>query len=124
MREIKFRAWNKNTKTMIDLQKTTPLALHPDLDCDGIFIPFHEDWPVMQYTGLRDRTGKEIYNGDILLRKVDERYGPAMFRVAMSKRGFWAVYSESGLEGLLGENNQVCEVIGNVFEHPELLTKG
>ena len=65
MREIKFRAWHQDTKKMLDLKKMTPLALSPSLDQDGLYIPFIKDLPLMQYTGIKDKDGVEIYEGDI-----------------------------------------------------------
>ena len=55
MREIKFRVWNTNLKKWV----------HP---CVDITNSFNHDTPnkIMQYTGLTDKNGKEIYEGDIL----------------------------------------------------------
>lgn len=64
MREIKFRAFNIVTQTMIDLKKITPFAL--DIDTDGLFIPFSDGLIIEQFTGLHDRNGNEIYEGDIV----------------------------------------------------------
>ena len=70
MREIKFRAWNKNTKKMVCPHKLTPLALHPDcVEMKGVFIPFHDDYILMQFTGLLDKNGVEIYEGDVVREK-------------------------------------------------------
>lgn len=56
MRELKFRAWNMVTKTMIDLKKVTPFVLN--IDTDGLFIPF-SGMPIMQYTGLKDKNRRK-----------------------------------------------------------------
>ncbi len=72
MREIKFRAWNKRTKKMLDLQAVTPLAT----ELKGLFIPFDEELEIMQYTGLKDYAAREIYEGELLIyhRSSDEAY--------------------------------------------------
>ena len=67
MRPIKFRAWYKFGKRMIDLQKITPLALsYPDHK--GLFLPFDDNTILMQFTGLLDKKGKEIYEGDVVVQ--------------------------------------------------------
>lgn len=121
MREIKFKAWNVATKTMIDLKKITPLALN--VDTDGLFIPFSDGLILMQYTGLHDKNGKEIWEQDICkdymgyLHRVvwDEKYLSYMFERADGKL-------LSGV-GQNAEGFQV-EIIGNIYENPDLLNPG
>ncbi len=115
MREIKFRAWNVVTKKMIDLKKITPLALN--MDTDGLFIPFSDGLPLMQFTGLRDKNGKEIYEGDILHQ---DNYSDWV--VEWRNTGFH-IYNvcNPGTYFPLVQSDR--EVIGNIYENQELLNE-
>lgn len=90
----------------------------------------HHDWTyftdyevdpktVGQYTGLKDRHGQEIYEGDILR---DDEMG---LNVVWWENGsFWLEMFYEGGQSLmehLTDYNEVCEVIGNIYENPELL---
>jgi len=85
MREIKFRAWNVATKTMIDLKKMTPLALN--MDTDGLFIPFSDGLIIEQFTGLTDKAGREIYEGDWARLPFFWRYNEG--GVAFEEEGYY-----------------------------------
>ena len=70
-REIKFRAWHKDLKKMfkigqITLEKGTWNFEPNDRDFVGMSIPYQPSFVLMQYTGLHDKNGKEIYEGDII----------------------------------------------------------
>lgn len=115
-REIKFRGWNKSTKRMIDPHKLTPLALNSECkDLKGLFLPFHEDVELMQFTGLLDKNSKEIWEGDIVLTDEADWIGEVIFNHGMfmcrDKKGGFASFC----------NWDKFEVIGNIYENPELL---
>jgi len=148
MREIKFRAWNKEEKTMVDLHKMTPLALSVSMNTQlalqgktGVFIPFFKEVVLMQYTGIKDKNGKEIYEGDILKVTEKERVFSRSFpsQVEFGKTNTWIVevYSlpamwlvKGKMQGHLitvvsqaNEAEGCVEVIGNIYENPELIPK-
>lgn len=121
MREIKFRAWFKEESRMIKCDE-----LHLETDQDGMFIWIGEtdnfgtadgypleDFELMQYTCLKDKNGKEIYEGDIVdcLRDGDEQYIECV--VINDIRSLPRV--------LFGSSVISREVIGNIYENPELL---
>jgi uncharacterized phage protein (TIGR01671 family) len=115
-REIKFRAWNSDTKTMIDLYEITPLALSKDMNTQlalqgmsGLFIPFSGKLDIMQFTGVKDKNGKEIYEGDHIRWYIDSQYGKEEFTeiVFYIEGAFYPICNVRGYE---------FEVIGNIYE--------
>jgi hypothetical protein len=113
-RIYKFRAWNPETKTMVDLQKLTPLAVEPGLT--GLFLPFDGNLELMQFTGLLDKNGKEIYEGDILSGKSSTGR-EKRWQMKWSEYGRWEAYPDNEYN----INWKGWEVIGNIYENPELL---
>ena len=126
MREIKFRAWDK-----INGMVYNPAFQVLSAGQFEINRCFEQDYPkFMQYTGLKDKNGKEIYEGDLL---VDEytfnRIGgadignfPATHRIVKWE----SVPSNEDYEtiGFVGFNivpEQVYVVIGNIYENKDLL---
>lgn len=114
-REIKFRAYNKNTHVWADWESIH--RLH-----DYIELPA---WELMQFTGLTDKNGKEIYEGDIVTHNI---YTKASGRTEKSEPNavYWNEETcgfETNKEGSYraGMFYEEYEVIGNIYENPELL---
>jgi hypothetical protein len=111
MREIKFRGWHITKKIMIPNVQDT---------CDGLDINWwktnYSNVILMQYTGLKDKNGKEIYEQDIL------RFNHLLLRIVWSGTGF----NIAGWGNLLSEyvltGQHDMEVVGNTYENPELET--
>lgn len=126
MREIKFRAWNKAYKRWSDHCEHGELELLDD--GDGIIVDcLEEEIDVMQFTGLKDKYGKEIWEGDII--EYIPKYGDKTPRIVeIFFNDFRANFSYKGSEFAnndlfnLIQNGNVATVIGNKWENPELLT--
>ena len=112
-RELKFRAWANENKEMLFWDVT---AYFSDV----------EHGPLMQYTGLKDKNGVEIYEGDVLDEmwrcEVYEEQGCFMVRFHNNPK---TNHPRTVRTFLDGRNTAKCatEVIGNIHENPELLTK-
>ncbi len=126
-REIKFRAWNKFTETMVPTQKVA-FEFCKWVDDDN--------WILMQYIGLKDdKRGKEIYEGDILEYEngnkgvIEIGYNDWSWRkegtMLMPYYGVIFKMKGSKLKTIGLENGIIdeSEIIGNIYENPKLLKK-
>lgn len=118
MRSIKFRAWDKVSKSWVKVKDFS------DIDNDGQLYPVWTIVPesnveLVQFTGLKDKNGKEIYEGDIhklaegILAIVEWDEKCAAFqsqKIGGEKRS-------SHLFGI-----EFGKVIGNIYENPELIS--
>jgi uncharacterized phage protein (TIGR01671 family) len=124
MREIKFRVWDKESKILY--QKIWNLqwcingirfAWDDYENSDGetmITELIKNSYELMQYTGLLDKNGKEIYEGDIL--KFNTKGGNEMvYQVKWKGKGFKPTRMSE-------DNQEEIEIIGNIYENPELLS--
>lgn len=115
MRKIKFRVWDIAHGVMdYDAQDVRPDEINPD-GCFGQYLNYPEDYAVMQFTGLHDKNGKEIYEGDVVKWRYMEE-GTAVVEYLHD----YAAYAP--FCRLRSEVVSPYEVIGNIFENPDLLT--
>lgn len=126
MREIKFRVWDKSNKIMYEkamvgnFPDTVPVVW-TDYGCrEGWYHIEPKECEVMQYTGLKDKNGTEVYEGDVLKvyddffrNGLDDEYGIIKF----DKGRFYL----NTFKNYLNESWINFEVIGNIYENPELL---
>ena len=112
-REIKFRAWDKQVKKFCNWEHAVTI------DLDGeIYRNRTEDKApfliLMQYTGLKDKNGKEIYEGDIvkLVKNLREQGEESMFTVKFQNAMFQPFFAIKGKD---------VTIRGNIYENPDLL---
>jgi len=91
-------------------------------------VRIEERYVLMQYTGLKDKNGKEIYEGDIVYKEILARDDPACgfygdkLSIVYEDGGFLAKEDEHAvIAHYLHIVAEDCEVIGNIYENPELL---
>lgn len=122
MREIKFRAWDKKRAKWLD---DNSWEGHFDdfyfTDLNKVLAGFNENIVLMQYTGLKDKNGKEIYEGDII-----KESGKTLHIVRLDTVQFMGfvpfTYCYDGYDCCRIEAVE-CEVIGNVYENKELFIR-
>lgn len=134
MREIKFRVWDKNKSLMVnnvnilllDEYKAYPHARSYMHNCtDWEEFDLINDPIFMQYTGLKDNNGKEIYEGDIIKSFfADGKW--ALQTIVFHEGGFKYLfkdspYSEPSSMSQSWLNDFKKEVLGNVYENAELI---
>lgn len=121
---IKFRLWNSKSQTM---HYTIPCEVPDGRDLNEVF-KFIENVPelsLMQFTGLTDRSGREIYEGDIVENwdgnMQEVRFGTHLVRTDdydPTAHGFY-LYRDGMTDGMDSDDDYL--VIGNIYENPELL---
>ena len=124
MREIKFRAWVKDRKEIFEVilinyvtKKVTYL-----LERVGHLLSIRDakfnDVELMQYSGLKDKNNKEIYEGDIVTLHNGK------YKVIFNSKEARFVLRDDEFEmniPFTNNNNKRMEVVGNIYENPELM---
>nr|DAU46350.1 MAG TPA: YopX protein [Caudoviricetes sp.] len=118
----KFRAWDKETKSMngmaeIYRNRNQEIELHPR----------DENIILMQSTGLKDKNGKEIFEGDIIAIEVDDNEAPINAKVFQNRKIgilMFHVFEDNEdvpMVELLEDNSVAFKIIGNIYENKELI---
>ena len=124
MREIKFRAWLKEERKMVNVET---LFIGINRLCFGnsktedLFFRDFEEVELMQYTGLKDKNSKEIYEKDIIscnkYKNVVVFFENGCFKVRYPKNDTTNIICT--LDTFLEKYK--CKISGNIYENPELL---
>jgi len=130
-KEIKFRIWDKDSGYFIKVSDTNKhyLSLNGDIiiidEMGFIYETDKENYIINKYTGLKDKNGTEIYEGDILRYRFP--YDRRLKHVSPVK--FIETEASFGLKDIYGNEiplyritaNNYFEVVGNIYENRELL---
>ena len=144
MREIKFRIWDIDKRKFVvnkidrlscgDTKKC--MSERVDFENNSVEINADERYIFSEYTGLEDKNNKEIYEGDIVKFKdcsidgtkefynigVIEREGKRD-ELVINQLIFEKSYFIENYMDFIEQTFEVCEVIGNIYQNPELLKK-
>ena len=136
MRKIKFRAWDKELEQMVyDVQATYDgleySKVNKDIDVDVYdWMDCFESWfndrrfDLMQYTGLKDKNGVEIYEGGVVMAEHPHLYASYLGLVSITPGdGLYIEYTDGHVDFGLDEiqYKKYIGVIGNIYENPDIL---
>lgn len=119
-REIKFRVWDKRNKKWVEAGQSLLGYLIAWISDYKFEILGRGDYEIVQYTGLKDRNDKEIYEGD-LVQVLDYASWEGLYKIIWDEKNLMYM-----LEDAFGDREKLCEfeeylVKGNIYENPELL---
>ena len=120
----KFRAWFENKKVMSEVKKINFWS--EELDTVAFEGKSLEDVELMQATGLFDKNGTEIFEGDIITKDEGETFGIVRYGICQSSLCFYVEGNYKGSELTYPINPnfpRFYKVVGNIYEQPELLRR-
>jgi uncharacterized phage protein (TIGR01671 family) len=126
-RELKFRVWDRHTKEMAQGRQLSITFRHGEIDSIRFDYDDHGYWmnaktpldrdryKVMQFTGLFDKDGVQIFEGDVLECSLPLS-GKHLKEVQFVDNGYWTLWDYNAKFW-----PAECFVVGNIYENPELL---
>lgn len=118
MREIKFRCWDILNKEMFNVEIMD--FQERKVYRDTVSYREFKDIELMQYTGLKDKNEKEIYERDILFESFGEKYYKVIFENGSFRAEFKGDFEDYSFD-LIDVVAQSYEVVGNIYENSELM---
>ena len=140
MRGIKFRVWDKEHKEWIQPQDALLLCIIGNIITErgcivdtsrfsDSWIEYYDNIELIQFTGLLDKNGKEGWDGDVFSNLSEEAYHdekPMIMKIVWEGGCWWGesikvVPHKQPIKLILAGLLEMSEIIGNVYENPELL---
>jgi uncharacterized phage protein (TIGR01671 family) len=127
MRELKFRVWDVETKRFFKTDYNEHLSVAISVDGKTLYQNYvggdkeiGKDVIIQQFTGLKDKNGVEIYEGDIV-KVYSEEFENENFtgKVIFDEGSFLTWINKNDIRGVWSGDD--IEVVGNIMENPELL---
>ena len=122
----KFRAWLKEEQRMVDVREMTFMYDEVYLISDVTGFYAYEEFKLMQFTGLKDKNGKEIFEGEVVKYEVGRNTYTEEVAYDKNFAGFGVKDAKANVVFTFGEIRLMSsaislEVIGNIYENPGLL---
>lgn len=129
MRDIKFRVWDNERNAMLNSKSVDidffegKIEITSDtIRYDEVYTDEIKDFELMQYTGVKDKNGREIYEGDIITITLDT--GNVITGSVGMNNGQWSIKYYDRYYSLVSIWYEMQpEVIGNIYENPKLLER-
>lgn len=121
----KFRAWDKSNKKMCDVKALSEfnggeVTIKRDGENASYVVPI-ERVILIQSTGLKDKNGVDIFDGDVVNFMVPNQMISGTYQIRQAKSGEWRLDNRVQGRPLYISGSYHCEVVGNVWEDGDLL---